>query len=71
MKCYPFRPRHGIQVTMRIVILLIFPLFSQAQTFVGVSSTPTDNNPQAGTAATVTPPASMVAGDLVDHLRSL
>jgi trimeric autotransporter adhesin len=58
-------------------ILFISTLLSgiqlSAQTFVAVSSTPADNGSQAGTTATVAPPAGMAAGDLVviyAHYRS-
>jgi hypothetical protein len=49
------------------IILFIFsiPEFSYSQTFFGVSSTPADNGTQVGPTVAVTPPGSMVAGDLV------
>jgi len=46
-------------------LILISITSSYAQpTFFGVSSTPTDNAAQAGPTVAVTPPASMLAGDL-------
>jgi hypothetical protein len=36
-----------------------------AQTFVGASSSPNDNGSQAGATVAITPPASMLVGDLV------
>jgi trimeric autotransporter adhesin len=47
------------------ILFFLFTIPSFSQTFFGASSTPADNGNQAGTVAAVTPPASMVAGDLV------
>lgn len=74
MKLPPIlQTRYGLSIAVQIVILLS-PLCSFSQTFFGVSGAPADNSPQAGTTVTITPPASMAAGDLViiyAHFRSL
>ncbi|MCB0775294.1 MAG: T9SS type A sorting domain-containing protein [Chitinophagaceae bacterium] len=43
----------------------LLPLISYSQTFFGVASSPADNGSNTATTATITPPASMQAGDLV------
>lgn len=49
-----------------IIPFLFLCLFSQSQiTFFGVASTPTDNGTNTATTVAVTPPGSMVTGDLV------
>lgn len=52
-----------------MVVVVLFLLFSKgnttAQTFFGVASTPADGGSQAPGTIVVTPPASMVTGDLV------
>jgi trimeric autotransporter adhesin len=52
-----------ILIITAVAFFLYVPLM--AQTFFGISSTPADNGTQAGTTATVVPPASMLTGDLV------
>ena len=47
------------------LLLLFISYILYSQTFHGVSSSPTDNNPQAGPTVAVAPPASMQTGDLV------
>jgi len=45
--------------------LFFLPNLSYSQTFFGVSSNPADNAAKAGPTTTVTPPAAMIANDLV------
>ncbi|HYH14575.1 MAG TPA: hypothetical protein VD794_05120, partial [Flavisolibacter sp.] len=53
------------KAVVRVFFILLFPLFSYSQTFIGVSSTPADNAAQAGPTATIVPPGNMQTGDLV------
>lgn len=59
---------HLIKELMHHLVVLCMLLFAvveiQAQTFLGTSSTPADNAAAVGPTVTVTPPASMQAGDL-------
>src|SRR5450432_487060 len=52
---------------LRCIILPAFliPVFSYSQTFFGVASNPADNAAKTGPTTAVTPPGSMLAGDLV------
>ena len=52
-------------LTIRVLLVLLLPVFSYSQTFFGVSSTPADNGTNGTAAASITPPPSMVVGDLV------
>lgn len=47
------------------LLFVMFPFFLFSQTFFGISGNPVDNSAHAGPDVTVTPPASMVANDLV------
>lgn len=61
------KPLHHHVLSLVCVFALSFliPAHSFAQTFFGVSSNPADNATQIAATVVVTPPASMVAGDLV------
>lgn len=58
-------PRGIYRILWNLIFLLSLSTASYSQTFFGMSSSPTDNNIGNGPTATVTPPASMLAGDLV------
>src|SRR5688572_5146428 len=47
------------------LLIFVFPSCLFSQTFLGVSSAPADNGAQAGPTVAVTPPGTMLAGDLV------
>jgi hypothetical protein len=48
-----------------LFLLILLPFFSNAQTFFGISANPADNVALAGPTQSITPVASMIAGDLV------
>lgn len=54
-----------LQKIFIISVLAFSSLQLNAQTFVGVSSTPADNGTQSGPSVTITPPGGMQQGDLV------
>ncbi|ANE52281.1 T9SS type A sorting domain-containing protein [Flavisolibacter tropicus] len=53
------------KAVVRILFILLLPLFSYSQTFFGVSSSSADGTAQTGTTVSITPPGSMATGDLV------
>ncbi len=51
---------------MRVLIFILFPVFSFAQpTYFGSATNPADAGTLATATVAITPPASMLAGDLV------
>lgn len=64
----PFKAMQRAAVQTKILVFLLFilfPCYLFSQTFFGISASPVDNSSHAGPTVTVTPPASMVANDLV------
>lgn len=58
-------PRANLIFVFRLAVLLLLPLVSYSQTFFGAASSLADPGSQTGTTATIIPPATMIAGDLV------
>lgn len=58
-------PGAAIKLAFRLAIVLLFPLVSYTQTFFGSASSLADPGSATGATATITPPAAMLAGDLV------
>ena len=57
--------RGSIYTVTALIVGLIISISSYSQTFFGVSSNPADNGSLSTNTVTITPPASMQAGDLV------